>query len=123
MIIEKLIIYTRKLQELTEFYQNILGLTLLDKTKNSIDLKIGYTSLTIFENALATPYHFAINIPANKDKEALQWLKQRVTILTNDGQELIDFKSWNAKSIYFYDTDSNIVELIARKNLKTETEE
>ncbi|MBC8768564.1 VOC family protein [Arenibacter sp. BSSL-BM3] len=66
----------------------------------------------------ATPYHFAINIPANKEFEALKWLKSRCPILKDGEDEIINFTAWNAKAIYFYDEDKNIVELIARKNLK-----
>ncbi|MEO0572284.1 MAG: VOC family protein, partial [Bacteroidota bacterium] len=36
--------------------------------------------------------------------------------------EIQDFDFWNAKAIYFYDMDHNIVEFIARKNLKNGTD-
>ncbi len=38
-------------------------------------------------------------------------------LLTWQGEEIVNFPNWNAKGIYFYDKDHNIVELIARKNL------
>ncbi|SMO76095.1 VOC family protein [Solitalea koreensis] len=123
MIIQQLTIYTGRLKEQIEFYQHLLGLSLMAKTETSAEFKIGHTILMLLENSSATPYHFAINIPANKDEEALKWLKQRVKILADNGHDLIDFKSWNAKAMYFYDSDKNIVELIARKNLKTEMNE
>ncbi|UKM63706.1 hypothetical protein GSB9_00251 [Flavobacteriaceae bacterium GSB9] len=41
-------------------------------------------------------------------------------ILKIDKEKIQDFDSWNAKAIYFYDNDKNIVECIARKNLKNE---
>ena len=41
-----------------------------------------------------------------------------------DGDNLIsDFKSWNAKAIYFYDADHNIMEFISRKGLALDSEE
>lgn len=53
----------------------------------------------------------------------MQWLKSRITILKDEQDEIIDFRAWNAKAIYFYDQDKNIVELIARKNLKNESDQ
>jgi catechol 2,3-dioxygenase-like lactoylglutathione lyase family enzyme len=123
MTIKHLTIYTSRLQEQVEFYQHILGLTLRNTSENSVDFKIGHTILTLCKESSATPYHFAINIPSNKDIEALHWLRQRVGILRDNENELINFENWNAKSIYFYDADKNIVELISRKNLKIETNE
>ena len=67
------------------------------------------------------PYHFAINIPSNKEKQALEWLKERVEILTYEGLETQYFDFWNAYAIYFYDADKNIVEFIARKKLQHNT--
>ena len=60
----------------------------------------------------------AINISCNQELEALNWLKQRVEILTYNENEIQDFFNWNAKAIYFYDMDDNIIEFIARKNLE-----
>lgn len=122
MIIKQLRIYTSQLQEQSEFYEKVLGLTLTNKTENSVDFKIGYSIFTLSQKDSATPYHFAINIPENKDREALVWLKQRVPVLKDDDTELIDFSNWNAKAMYFYDCDKNIVELIARRNLNIETD-
>ena len=65
----------------------------------------GDSLLTFRVDKKSTPYHFAFNIPSNKEKEALVWLKHRAGILSSDGEEIVDFKSWNAKAIYFYDTD------------------
>jgi catechol-2,3-dioxygenase len=40
-----------------------------------------------------------------------------------DGNEIQNFVNWNAKAIYFYDRDKNIVEFIARNNLKNSSSE
>ncbi|NNE76501.1 MAG: VOC family protein, partial [Pricia sp.] len=84
---------------------------------------IGTSILTIAFRPEATPYHFAINIPANKIQEALEWTKARVAILKEGPEEIQDFRSWNAEAFYFYDVDKNIVELIARKNLNNASNE
>lgn len=123
MKISRLVIYTPNLISQTDFYKNVLGVEVISQTKTSAELKIGNTILELIFSPKATPYHFAINIPSNQEHQALAWLKQRVNVLTYQGEELVDFINWNAKSIYFYDTDKNIVELIARKNLNINSTE
>lgn len=118
MKIKELIIYSNKLDEQMDFYVHVLGLKLLNRTQQSGSIKIGSSILTFNFKEDATPYHFAFNIPSDKVNGALIWLKKRVNILTSEGNEITDFKSWNANSIYFYDKDCNIVEFISRKNLK-----
>lgn len=117
MQISRLVLYTAHLDNQIDFYKNSLGLEVISKDKDSVEIKIGSTILELIYDKNAKPYHFAINIPSNKEHEALAWLKERVDILKHNGEELIDFINWNAKSMYFYDPDKNIVELIARKNL------
>jgi catechol 2,3-dioxygenase-like lactoylglutathione lyase family enzyme len=123
MKISKLSIYTSQLEEQIHFYSSILGLKLNDQKKDKVQFEIGNTELTLLRREGATPYHFAINIPGNKADEALDWLKARVFILKDGKNELVDFRSWNAQAIYFYDMDRNIVEFIARKDLKIEKQE
>ena len=118
MKINELIIFTNNLNQQIDFYSTILELPIVNSTPESTSIKIGDSILTFQYNKNAVPYHFALNIPSNKEKEALNWLKERVDILTFDEKEIIDFSNWNAKAIYFYDLDKNIVEFIARKNLK-----
>ncbi len=117
MKIKELKIYTTKLIEQTRFYAQVLDLKPIHQSQNSVSFIIGTSVLKIEYQKTATPYHFAINIPSNKEAEALTWLKTKVNILKDRQDEIIDFKRWNAKAIYFYDADTNIVELIARKNL------
>lgn len=117
MKIKQLILYTWHLEEQTTFYKDVLGFPMLEKTDNHVSFQIGTSVLSFHYREISTPYHFAFNIPSNQEKEALMWLKQRVEILKNDeNQELVDFSFWNAKAMYFYDIDKNIVEFIARKN-------
>ncbi len=118
MKIKELIIYTDKLNEQLDFYVDVLELQLFNRTSQSGSLKIGSSILTFKCKEIVRPYHFAFNIPSNKENEALVWLKKRVKVLSFEGNEIADFKNWNAKAIYFYDEDSNIVEFISRKDLK-----
>lgn len=117
MIVKHLKIYTPHLTAQKEFYSSVLGLSAISDSKSSTRFQIGRSTLEFERANQSTPYHFAINIPSNKEEEALEWLKTRVDILKDGQSEIVDFKSWNARAIYFYDKDKNIVELIARKNL------
>jgi len=117
MKINELIIFTNNLDQQIDFYSTILELPVVNSTPESTSLKIGDSILTLQYRRNAVPYHFAFNIPSNLENKALYWLKERVDILSFDEKEIIDFSNWNAKAIYFYDLDKNIVEFIARKNL------
>jgi catechol 2,3-dioxygenase-like lactoylglutathione lyase family enzyme len=112
---------TPDLHLLQEFYGQILGLP-VRCTDQQLEVTIGYTRLSFLPGAAVPPYHFAINIPANKGPEALEWLKSRVSILPFLGNELVPFTAWNAEAMYFLDPAQNIVELIARKNLPNASE-
>jgi hypothetical protein len=117
MHIDQLILYTNQLENLHRFYVENLDLHPIKKARDFLLFKIG-TSLLEFRSAQAPCfYHFAINIPANQVDQALRWCKERVKVLPYQGQEVVQFTSWNAEAIYFKDPAGNIVELIARKNL------
>ncbi len=118
MQFEALTLLTSNLAGQRYFYNQLLGCLLVAETANSISFQIGQTLLHFKTAPTAKPYHFAINIPAYQAAEAFQWLNDRVSILPYQGQEIVDFSNWNAKAIYFYDADYNIVEFIARRNLK-----
>lgn len=122
MKIKELILFTNNLKAQVHFYSKILELTSINTTSANSSFKIGESRLTFKYRKKSTPYHFAFNIPSNKDDEALNWLKERAELLALDGNKLIDFKSWNAKAMYFYDTDNNIVEFISRKDLNVHSE-
>ena len=121
MRIKELKIFTSNLTDQKEFYTNILDFDIYAQSHDAIFFKIGNTILKIVKKQGATPYHFAINIPANKETEALAWLQSRVEILKEGNNEVHNFAAWNAKAMYFYDNDKNIVELIARRNLGNES--
>jgi len=117
MKIKELKIYSSNIKAQADFYSEVLGLSIINLTETSVSLDFGKSILIIEFRPETTPYHFAVNIPANKDLEALEWVRSKVEILKDGDIELQDFDFWNAKAVYFYDKDKNIVELIARKNL------
>jgi len=121
MKIQELEIYTPRLKAQTKFYSEILELDAIAKTNTSISFQIGESILRLVQREKFTPYHYAINIPANQEIEGLEWLKERVEILKHENLTIQYFDFWNAYAIYFYDEDRNIVELIARKNLESDS--
>ncbi|PHQ29845.1 VOC family protein [Leeuwenhoekiella nanhaiensis] len=121
MKIRELEIYTARPAEQRQFYEETLGLRVFEKDAKSFSVKLGESILTFKERQTAIPYHFAITIPAGKDREALVWLKKRVEVLKNGENEIQQFENWNAQAIYFYDADQNIVEFIARNTLDNQT--
>ncbi len=121
MEIKELEIYTSKIDDQIKFYHEVLELEMIKKSGSSVSFKIGNSILKLTYRKECTPYHFAINIPSNREKQALQWLKERVEVLTYEGIETQYFDFWNAYAIYFYDVDKNIVEFIARKKLQKDS--
>jgi len=123
MKIKDLKIYSKNLSQQIDFYSNTIGLKVIENSEKRAVFQVGNSRITFEENEKFLPYHFAINIPCNKEDEALSWLKERVEILKDEQNEIQDFDFWNAKAIYFYDSDKNIIEFIARKNMKNEIDE
>ena len=121
MKIEELILDTENLTEQISFYQDTLNFKLVKRTESCASFQIGESILTFVTKDKASPYHFAFNIPFNKEKEALNWIKNRVKVIPYKNDEIIDFVNWEAKAIYFYDRDHNIVEFIARRASNHET--
>lgn len=117
MKIEFLTLYTNQLEEQLRFYERVLKMPVQNITNLSFQVVMGYTILEFQKVETATPYHFAIHIPARQEEQALEWLRERVGILTDQGEEIIDFPAWKARSVYFYDADKNIVEFISREDL------
>ena len=116
MKIKELVLFTGNIDKQRDFYSGTLELKEIKSVScDEVSYKIGDSVLKFIQKNQATPYHFAINIYSNKEQEALLWLKERVLILKDGEYEIQNFESWNAKAIYFYDEDKNIVEFIARK--------
>ena len=118
MKINELTLYTTNLEQQKHFYTHLLELPLMSSDTEKFSVKIGVSVLTFIASSTTNSAHFAINISSYKIQEALQWILKRTNILWFEGKQIVDFSNWNAESLYFYDEDGNIVEFIARKNLK-----
>ncbi len=114
MKIEKLEIATADIGKQLHFYRDLLGLEIRDLKDRSFEIVMGFSILKFRQDTYFTPYHIAIHIPNKQERIALTWLKSRVSILKNNLDEIVDFSAWDAKSVYFYDEDKNIMEFISR---------
>jgi hypothetical protein len=112
------------LSEQRDFYANTLELP-VNLTSAGLEVKAGKTDLIFTQ---ATPdfdgaYHFAFNIPASQFQDAKKWISGRVPLLQDeDGKDEFESESWNSHSVYFKDAAGNVLEFIARHNLKNAVE-
>ncbi|NNE08625.1 MAG: hypothetical protein HKN20_08690 [Gemmatimonadetes bacterium] len=104
---------------LAVFYSETLGLPVRVEGEIAI-VSAGSNELRFERGAGAPFYHFAFNIRPLRLEDARAWLAERVTLLryAETGEEVVAFPSWNAHSVYFHDPAGNIVEFIARHDLK-----
>lgn len=114
MKIKEIILLSDDLSETSRFYSELMGFTIYESTASKITFKVGSSQLTFLYTNDHCIYHFAFDIPHNKLDEAIQWLSARVDLIEFQGSNVIDFPNWNAKSLYFYDNNGNILEFIAR---------
>lgn len=119
MKIEFLNIYTSKLEEQLKFFRDLFGLKIQNYTEESFEVLIGTSILKLSKKANATPYHLAFHIPDKQEEIALEWVKERVALIKSYNNEIVDFSNWDAKSLYFYDIDENILEFISRRTLNS----
>jgi catechol-2,3-dioxygenase len=117
------------LAKMKQFYGEALGLKVLADERDRLVIAGGGTRLTFRpapRDAGEPFYHFAFNIPENKIVQALEWQKARTPMLPipernrADGYppEVVDYRHWNAHSIFFLDPAGNVVEYIARHDLE-----
>lgn len=108
-----------------DFYADVLDLPVI-LTSSSLEVKAGATDL-IFKQAWSDfegAYHFAFNIPENRFHAAKKWISSRAPLLRDsNGQEEFQSESWNSDSLYFLDAGGNVLEFIARHNLKNAVDE
>ena len=116
MEIKRLTLQTDKLHTLKYFYTQVLGFSLDDEHHDRFQIKAGSSIIEFTDKDVAGRpyYHFALNIPSNQFREAKEWLKGKLTLLVEDGEDEADFSFWPAHSCYFEDPAGNIVELVAR---------
>jgi catechol-2,3-dioxygenase len=120
MKIKKLTIFSASLGQQFQFYCNALSLTCIEKNDRSFTIQTGNSLFEIVttEKILPSKYHLAFNIEPSLIYSAADYLKARnISLLENAQQVIVDFPDWNAKSVYFFDADGNILEFIARYNL------
>lgn len=126
------------LLEMRRFYRDKIGFNVLSETPDELTLQAGATRLTFLK---AQPdqikgnagrgngepmYHFAFNIPCNKIEAARKWQLERTPLVPPRSEvrdsklpdHVWNFRHWNAHSVFFFDPAWNIVEYIARHDLK-----
>src|SRR4030095_2378474 len=119
MEIKHVELLSRNLAETEKFYIGILGLKIHGKTENTISFIAGSSILTFRNTEKLKPiYHFAFNIPKNKLQEAAKWISSKISLIEFENKPIIDFPNWNAKSIYIFDNNGNVLEFIARYDLE-----
>ncbi|MFH6942879.1 VOC family protein [Flavobacterium sp. FlaQc-50] len=119
MKLEHLQIITNNVAATAAFYQDILELSIIEKSTESVTVQTGNSVLKFIEDPeFDSIYHFAFNIPENKLDEAIEWCKNKVDIIPIEDEKVItNFENWNANAIYFYDNNGNLLEFIARHDL------
>jgi hypothetical protein len=106
------------------FYANVLELP-VKRTASSLEVSAGQTDILFTQ---ASPdfdgaYHFAFNIPENQFRAAKEWISSRLPLLRDEnGKDEFESESWNSDSVYFKDAAGNVLEFIARHNLKNVVE-
>lgn len=117
------------LAKMKEFYHEALGLRVLAEKSDRLTIGAGETPLTFVAagaDAGKPFYHFAFNIPENKIVAARDWQKERSPLLPIPARlrdpkypdDIVDYRHWNAHSVFFFDPAENVVEYIARHDLK-----
>nr|WP_304216530.1 VOC family protein [Fredinandcohnia onubensis] len=123
MEIKLVILQTDRIDEMKKFYVDLFRFPLIKENNSSFRIKVGSSELEFTsENVKGNPYyHFAFNIPSNKFREAKSWVKERVELSVEDGEDEAYFSFFSAHALYFYDPAGNIVEFISRQGSEEET--
>ena len=103
-----------------DFYSQVLELP-VDFSAEKLEVQAGETVVvfTQAESDFDGAYHFAFNIPENQFVSAKAWISERIPLLHDEsGQAEFASESWNSHSVYFKDVAGNVLEFIARHNLK-----
>lgn len=128
------------LADMRAFYDEKIGFAVVKEGPTELTLQAGATQLTFVKAAPEhikgnggrgngePMYHFAFNIPANKIRGAHAWQLKRTPLVgprsevraTGYPDDVWHFRHWNAHSVFFFDPAWNIVEYIARRDLKND---
>lgn len=105
-----------------EFYRNILGFPVeLDADRAVVHAGSSRLTLTAGE-PFDGVHHVAFGIMPSEFELAHDWLSERVSLLVDDGSEVIVGPTgWNSRSLYFLGPEDIILELIARDTDADET--
>ena len=101
------------------FYHHSLGMDILYEDNHTLKLSAGLSTLVFKKDESAgAVYHFAFNIPSNQFSLAHSWASANLSLIqVKDDDTVANFVNWNAKALYFFDNNGNIVEFIARFDL------
>jgi len=115
---------TKDLIAQRDYYSQVLELPVTLSVER-LEVVVGKTKL-VFTQATSDfegGYHFAFNIPENQFDAAKQWLASRDRLLKDvDSKDEFESESWNSRSLYFKDAAGNVLEFIARHNLKNKAQ-
>lgn len=119
MDIRRLELLSANIEAQKDFYGDVLELPVrLDSMILEVQLgksKLLFTHAPEFDGA----YHFAFNIPENQFDAAKAWISSRISLLRDEnGNDEFHSENWNSSSAYFKDPAGNVLEFIARHNLK-----
>ncbi len=124
MIFYHLRLFTSDLIKQQAFYEDTLELPLLEQSKESIVFRVGGSRLEFVQVERDVFYHFAFNVPSHQFADAKTWLSERAPLIQDaSGNDEFHSQNWNADMFYFYDVSRNIVEFIARHDLKSKLTE
>lgn len=122
MIIKEITLFTNNIQKQRHFYKTVLGFEIIIDTPEQISFKTGNSVLVFRYKKEMKPSHLAFNIPYNAIYDSLIWIQKRTNALMCYDSYVSDFSRWEAKAIYFYDADHNIMEFIARERINIESD-
>ena len=119
MKFRELTLQTNCLLETEKFYREKLGLLIDRRSEDFISFQVGVSKLAFVKTkTIKRPtYHFAFSIPNNKLEESITWLEKKIQIIHLETGPIVKFSNWNARSIYFFDNNGNILEFICRDDL------
>ena len=117
MRIRRVCLQTEDLEGLRRFYGETLAIPIRAEGAESFTLALGPSELA-FRRGVASPYHYAINVPSDGFAAAQAWLAGRTPLLPmSAGGATMHWRAWNAHACYFRDPAGNIGEWIARHDL------
>ena len=111
---------TKDLHPQWEYYSSVLELP-VRMFESNLEVMVGASTLlfTKADSDFDGAYHFAFNIPENQFDAAKKWIESRTSLLSDaEGKDKFESKTWNSNSVYFKDVAGNVLEFIARHDLK-----